>query len=195
MTPSFSGRMATMLPGVLPSISFAVSPTARPSRRTLFVPFLTATTLGSLRTMPFPCTHTSVLAVPRSIPMSIENLPRIHSRRLAMDPSGASGPARSIPIHADVPGPPLYRWGHVEHRTTTGRAFPAGRSGGLQEAKEGRDRKRPAQLPRATATFRRSARGAVGVSPSSRVHLPRGAVPFDLVHRAAEQRCARNDAQ
>src|SRR5262245_41719250 len=99
MTPSFSGRIATMFPGVLPSISFAVSPTARPSRRTLFVPFLTATTLGSLRTIPFPCTHTSVLAVPRSIPMSIENLPRTHSRRFAMlrprSPSGVRpAPAR-----------------------------------------------------------------------------------------------------
>jgi hypothetical protein len=48
MTPSFIGRMATMLPGVRPSIRFASSPTAR----TRDVPFSIATTDGSDRTMP-----------------------------------------------------------------------------------------------------------------------------------------------
>ena len=48
MTPSLSGRIATMSPGVLPSIRLASSPTAR----TIFVPALTATTDGSRRTMP-----------------------------------------------------------------------------------------------------------------------------------------------
>jgi hypothetical protein len=80
MTPSFMGRMATMLAGVLPSISFAVAPTARPPRRTSVVPFRTATTEGSFRTMPRPRTQTRVLAVPRSMPMSTENFPRIQSR-------------------------------------------------------------------------------------------------------------------
>ena len=60
---------------VLPHISLATSPTALPSRRTWFVPRLTATTDGSLRTMPSPRTQTRVLAVPRSIPMSSENKP------------------------------------------------------------------------------------------------------------------------
>ena len=73
MTPSFSGRMAVMVPGVLPSISLATSPTALPFCSTRLVPFLTATTLGSLRTMPSPLTHTRVLHVPRSMPMSMLN--------------------------------------------------------------------------------------------------------------------------
>ena len=72
MTPCFRGRMAWMLPGVRPSISLAVFPTAMPSRRTSLVPFLTATTLGSLRMIPRPRVHTRVFAVPRSIPMSVE---------------------------------------------------------------------------------------------------------------------------
>ena len=55
MTPSFMGLMATMLPGVRPSMRLASLPTAS----TLLVPrlsFFTATTLGSLRTMPCPLT-------------------------------------------------------------------------------------------------------------------------------------------
>ena len=53
MTPSFIGRMATMLPGVRPSISFASLPTAStflPPRASCW----TATTEGSLDTMPWP---------------------------------------------------------------------------------------------------------------------------------------------
>ena len=50
MTPSFIGRMATMLPGVRPSISFAAFPTAS----TLFVILLMATIEGSLTTIPRP---------------------------------------------------------------------------------------------------------------------------------------------
>src|SRR5262245_17925058 len=72
--------MASIEPGVLPSMALAALPTAMPSSRTSFVPFLTATTLGSFRMIPRPRTHTSVLAVPRSIPMSTEKLPRTHSR-------------------------------------------------------------------------------------------------------------------
>ena len=51
ITPSFIGRMAWMLPGVRPSIRLASEPTAS----TRFVPrasLLTATTEGSLKTMP-----------------------------------------------------------------------------------------------------------------------------------------------
>ena len=53
MTPSFMGRMATMLPGVRPSISLASLPTAstlRPPRASC----CTATTEGSFETMPSP---------------------------------------------------------------------------------------------------------------------------------------------
>ena len=51
MTPSRMGRMAEMLPGVLPSISLASRPTA-----TTFLESVIATTEGSLSTMPRPRT-------------------------------------------------------------------------------------------------------------------------------------------
>ncbi len=66
MTPSFSGRIASMWPGVRPSIRLASVPTA--SGRPLRV--LIATIDGSSSTMPWPRTYTSVLAVPRSTAMS-----------------------------------------------------------------------------------------------------------------------------
>ena len=68
MTPSFMGRMATMLPGVRPSISLASLPTASTSP----VFLLMATMEGSLTTMPLPLAYTSVLAVPRSMARSDE---------------------------------------------------------------------------------------------------------------------------
>src|SRR5437773_772000 len=70
MTPSFSGRMATIDAGVRPTIRFASAPIARmfPVRRSL------ATTEGSLMTMPRPRTWTSVFAVPRSMPISLRGL-------------------------------------------------------------------------------------------------------------------------
>src|ERR1700742_1400056 len=66
MTPSLSGRTATMLPGVRPIIRLASMPTA--TIWPLLV--LRATTDGSLSTIPRPRTYTSVLAVPRSTAMS-----------------------------------------------------------------------------------------------------------------------------
>ena len=68
ITPFFNGLMALIFPGVLPSMVFASSPTAR----TDFFPLLstTATTDGSLSTTPCPFSTTSVLAVPRSIAIS-----------------------------------------------------------------------------------------------------------------------------
>src|SRR5690606_10175771 len=69
MTPSFRGRMATMLPGVRPIICRASSPTAS----TWLVDSSTATTDGSLTTMPLPRMKISTLAVPRSIPISRPN--------------------------------------------------------------------------------------------------------------------------
>ena len=61
--------------GVRPIMRFASAPTAR------IAPFrvLTATTLGSLSTMPRPRTYTSVLAVPRSTAMSRPRKPVIPS--------------------------------------------------------------------------------------------------------------------
>ncbi len=70
ITPSFIGRTATMEPGVRPIISFACLPTAS----TVSVRTSTATTEGSRITMPLPFINTSVLAVPRSIPISFENI-------------------------------------------------------------------------------------------------------------------------
>src|SRR5437870_11458950 len=69
MTPSFIGLIATMLPGVRPSISFASRPTASMRPLTLLI----ATIDGSLTTMPFPRAYTQVFAVPRSIARSLEN--------------------------------------------------------------------------------------------------------------------------
>src|SRR5580693_1510206 len=68
MTPSFIGRMATMLPGVRPSISLASLPTA--STSPLFL--LMATMEGSLTTIPLPLAYTRVLAVPKSMARSEE---------------------------------------------------------------------------------------------------------------------------
>src|SRR6202158_6528570 len=70
MTPSFMGLMATMFPGVRPSISFASLPTASTSP----VFLLMATMEGSFTTMPLPRAYTSVLAVPRSMARSLEKM-------------------------------------------------------------------------------------------------------------------------
>ena len=57
MTPSFIGRIASMLPGTLPSICLASLPTARIVRLPLGPPsWLMATTEGSSSTMPLPRT-------------------------------------------------------------------------------------------------------------------------------------------
>src|SRR3712207_3766601 len=63
--------MATMLPGVRPSIRLAADPTAT----TLSVLLSMATTEGSESTIPCPLTNTSVFAVPRSIATSRPNSP------------------------------------------------------------------------------------------------------------------------
>src|SRR6476620_4871856 len=70
ITPSFMGLMATMLPGVRPSISLASLPTASTSP----VFLLMATMEGSFTTMPLPRAYTSVLAVPRSMARSLEKM-------------------------------------------------------------------------------------------------------------------------
>src|SRR3989344_1894092 len=64
MTPSFIGRYAIISPGVRPTISLASLPTAR----ILLSRTETATTEGSLRTIPLPGTKTSTVVVPRSMP-------------------------------------------------------------------------------------------------------------------------------
>src|SRR5208283_2774908 len=69
ITPSFMGLMATMLPGVRPSISLASLPTASTSP----VDLLIATMDGSLTTMPLPWAETRVFAVPKSMARSEEN--------------------------------------------------------------------------------------------------------------------------
>src|SRR6266571_4568062 len=76
MTPSFMGLIATMLPGVRPSISLASLPTA--STRPLIL--LIATIDGSFTTMPLPRAYTQVFAVPRSIARSLENSDNIERK-------------------------------------------------------------------------------------------------------------------
>src|SRR5271168_5152108 len=70
ITPSFMGLMATILPGVRPSISLASLPTASTSPVFLLI----ATIEGSFTTMPLPRAYTRVLAVPKSIARSLENM-------------------------------------------------------------------------------------------------------------------------
>ena len=70
ITPSRRGLMATMSVGVLRSMFLASFPT----EITRFVFFSMATTDGSLITSPFPFIYTRVLQVPRSIPISVENI-------------------------------------------------------------------------------------------------------------------------
>src|SRR5579872_1204591 len=70
ITPSFMGLMATMLPGVRPSMSLASLPTASTSPVFLLI----ATMEGSLTTMPLPAANTRVFAVPRSMARSLENM-------------------------------------------------------------------------------------------------------------------------
>src|ERR1051326_7038842 len=86
MTPSFRGRIALMLPGVRPSIFFASAPTAT-TRRPPRDSSCTATTEGSLQTIPSPFTYMRVFAVPRSIARSFEKSPRMESRIIARRPA------------------------------------------------------------------------------------------------------------
>ena len=58
-----------MFPGVLPIILLASPPTANTSPEFLS----TATTDGSLNTIPFPFIYTITVAVPKSIPTSCPN--------------------------------------------------------------------------------------------------------------------------
>ena len=67
MTPADSGRVATILPGVRPSILWASSPTAS----TLLVFLSMDITEGSFNTIPLPLIYTSTLAVPKSMPISL----------------------------------------------------------------------------------------------------------------------------
>ena len=76
MTPSFIGLIATTLPGVRPSISFASRPTATTSDVFLLI----ATIDGSLTTMPLLRANTSVLAVPKSMARSEDN--RLNTDRI-----------------------------------------------------------------------------------------------------------------
>ena len=68
MTPCLNGLTAIIFPGVLPSINLASSPIALIA----FVSLSKATTDGSFNTTPFPFTYTRTLAVPKSIPISID---------------------------------------------------------------------------------------------------------------------------
>src|SRR5215208_6501951 len=76
MTPSFIGLIATILPGVRPSMSLASLPTASTRPVTL----LMATIDGSLTTIPLPLAYTQVLAVPKSMARSLENNESIERR-------------------------------------------------------------------------------------------------------------------
>ena len=74
ITPSFSGRTAKIELGAAPMMALASWPTQR--TRSSSVRASTATTLGSRMIMPRPFIYTSVLAVPRSMPISQVNILR-----------------------------------------------------------------------------------------------------------------------
>src|SRR6266571_3695443 len=100
MTPSRIGFCAVMFPGVRPSMSRASSPTA--TMRGRFDPFscASATTDGSVRTMPFPRTYTMTFAVPRSMPICFANMRVQHvmpdgQRALGRTVHGQRAPART----------------------------------------------------------------------------------------------------
>src|SRR5215211_5243782 len=97
MTPSFSGRTATMFAGVRPTMRLASAPTAR----IRLVRGFMATTEGSLMTIPLPRTSTSVFAVPRSIPMSRDRSPKSELNGLAVIRSAACPCRIPIPFPAD----------------------------------------------------------------------------------------------
>src|SRR2546428_455311 len=88
--------MATMLPGVRPSMSLASRPTASISP----VSLLMATIEGSLTTIPLPLANTRVLAVPRSIAKSEEKtlnkerkfIPELSPFSLVREKAKPSGP-------------------------------------------------------------------------------------------------------
>ena len=98
ITPSFMGRMASMLPGTLPSMALA----SRPTACMLFLPWgppscRMATTEGSSSTMPRSRTKISVLAVPRSMARSVEKYRRKDSNmsEIRIRPEGPGARARS----------------------------------------------------------------------------------------------------
>src|SRR5262245_43699237 len=95
MTPSFIGLMATMFPGVRPSMSLASFPTASTRPFTLLI----ATIEGSLTTMPLPRAYTHVLAVPRSMARSLENSDIIE-RILKRTPVESVGVQWLVPFRA-----------------------------------------------------------------------------------------------
>ena len=68
ITPSFNGFIAFISFGVLPTISLASNPVA------ITFPVLASTEItdGSLTTIPFPFIVTKILAVPKSIPISLD---------------------------------------------------------------------------------------------------------------------------
>src|SRR3989304_3969873 len=86
MTPSRIGRITWMAPGVRPSISRASWPTAT----MLLSRWATATTDGSLMTMPRPFTYTRQFAVPRSTPIRLPNMGREEEGARSQEPEGAS---------------------------------------------------------------------------------------------------------
>src|SRR5215510_5278204 len=114
MTPSFIGLIATMLPGVRPSISLASFPTA--STRPLIL--LIATIDGSLTTIPLPRAYTQVLAVPRSIARSLEKSESIERRLIGGAVVGCQESKKCEVVGR--PGLRLPAAGHVRHTSIIG---------------------------------------------------------------------------
>src|SRR5437016_28122 len=140
ITPSFSGRITMMCPGVLPIIALASRPTASSEWSASRI----ATIDGSLRTMPSPRMNTTVLAVPRSMPRSVDTArgSRFDSIRV---PSSAPGYVPKV-----AAAPPTAA---VTARSERGRSGPAerplgGRRGPTTECPERGGQSRRPRLAR-----------------------------------------------
>src|SRR5690606_23171803 len=150
-TPSFIGRWVVRWPGVRPSICLASLPTAATALGPPLRSWRMATTDGSLSTMPWPRTKMRVLAVPRSMDRSLENMPRNFLNIGGARPSGGGG-------NGGIPGEnriikrsnhPLPRQGKTPRPTPCGLARRDGGAnlcGGLAPKGSRRRRRRSAAL-------------------------------------------------
>src|SRR5947207_561064 len=182
ITPSFIGLIATMSPGVRPSMSLA----SRPTAYTLLVFLSIATIEGSLTTIPRPLAKTKVFAVPRSMARSLEKKPKIDRRfiplldrnlnavpgellraihrrvGLADQPFGGQRMLRTVG-HADADGesdPEILAREHVVHDS------PANAFGDQQRARKRRLRQDDDELVAAVPA------GNVGLAQDRAEHLP-----------------------
>src|SRR5262245_55620139 len=174
MTPSFSGRMATIVPGVRPSMALASWPTAS----TELSAWRRETMEGSFSTMPSPWTKTSVLAVPRSTARSRENIPPnlaniITSPLGRIDPRSETSPTSRTPP-AEVESATSARAGLVCARRAGPCGPPRGREG---VASGGEERELLGLGPRGAWSRSAIGQSSGGAQPSDELKRRLGLAP------------------